>query len=337
MNLTSSGKAARSATSRRLGCGILLAAFVLPALPAEPYRGPIIDVHLHTSTTEDLKNIRRGFARPGAESSPLAADLAAVTQANVVSRALGVRALTDLPALDPASHFKATLAEMDRLNIRRVMLSGDDDAEAARWARHAPGRILIGTGSWDVSGARMARTAGLLDCIGEVNAQYAGLAPTDPALEPMWAYAESEDLPVAYHMHPGPPGAPFIGTNLRASLGRPLLLEDVLRKHPKLRLYVMHAGWPFVDEMIALMWDYPQVYVDVAVINWTLARAEFHGYLKRLVDAGMADRIMFGSDQMVWPEAMAKAVEGVDSAPFLTPDQKKAIFHDNAVRFFRLK
>lgn len=45
---------------------------------------------------------------------------------------------------------------------------------------------------------------------------------------------------------------------------------------------------------------------------------------------------MFGSDQMVWPESITLAVEGVDSAAFLTAEQKRAIFHDNAARFLKL-
>src|SRR4051812_25092594 len=52
-------------------------------------------------------------------------------------------------------------------------------------------------------------------------------------------------------------------------LGNPLLFEDVLIRLPNLRLYVMHAGWPFLDEMIALLYAYPSVYVDVGVIDWT--------------------------------------------------------------------
>ena len=45
----------------------------------------------------------------------------------------------------------------------------------------------------------------------------------------------------------------------------------------------------------------------------------------------------FGSDQMVWPESITLAIEGVDRAAFLTPEQKRAIFHDNAARFLGLK
>lgn len=45
---------------------------------------------------------------------------------------------------------------------------------------------------------------------------------------------------------------------------------------------------------------------------------------------------MFGSDQMIWPEAAGLAVEGIESASFLTEEQKGDIFYNNAVRFFRL-
>jgi uncharacterized protein len=45
---------------------------------------------------------------------------------------------------------------------------------------------------------------------------------------------------------------------------------------------------------------------------------------------------MFGSDQMVWPEAIGMAIEGIQSANFLTEEQKRDIFYNNAVRFFRL-
>ncbi len=45
----------------------------------------------------------------------------------------------------------------------------------------------------------------------------------------------------------------------RAALNNPLLLEKMLIRHPKLRVYVMHAGWPMLNEMIALLAMYPEV------------------------------------------------------------------------------
>ena len=41
-------------------------------------------------------------------------------------------------------------------------------------------------------------------------------------------------------------------------------------------------------------------------------------------------------DQMVWPEAVGLAVEGIESATFLAAEQTRDIFYNNAVRFFRL-
>jgi predicted TIM-barrel fold metal-dependent hydrolase len=46
---------------------------------------------------------------------------------------------------------------------------------------------------------------------------------------------------------------------------------------------------------------------------------------------------MFGSDQMFWPETIELAIEGVESADFLSEEQKRDIFYNNAVRFFRLE
>jgi hypothetical protein len=45
---------------------------------------------------------------------------------------------------------------------------------------------------------------------------------------------------------------------------------------------------------------------------------------------------MYGSDQMFWPEAIGMSIEAVDSAPFLTKEQKKDIFYNNAAKFLKL-
>jgi uncharacterized protein len=110
----------------------------------------------------------------------------------------------------------------------------------------------------------------------------------------------------------------------------------VLRKHPKLRIYVMHYGSPLVDEMIAMMFTHANLYVDVSCNNWSFPRAQFHEALKRMVDAGLEKRIMFGSDQMYWPDAIAVAIKAIETAPFLSEAQKRDILYNNAARFLRL-
>lgn len=67
-----------------------------------------------------------------------------------------------------------------------------------------------------------------------------------------------------------------------------------------------------------------------------IPRAEFHEYLRRLMQAGFGKRLMFGSDQMFWPDAIGIAVEAIESAPFLSEEEKRDIFYNNAARFLRL-
>ena len=289
-----------------------------PVAAAEHPARRIIDVHLHAEPADDPR-----FG--SAWTSPLTG-----------------RLMTAAP--DEPTQMSASLQAMRRLNIVKAVVSGPG-SEAVRWKERAPDKVIVGygfddLGKVDLAFLRREHAAGRLQVIGEVAAQYDGVAPDDPRLEPVFALAEELDVPLALHLHPGPPGAPyppFGMAKMRARNGRPLLLEDALVRHPKLRLYVMHAGWPFLDEMKALLYAHPQVYVDLGVIDWSQPAPEFHRYLRGLVEAGYGKRVMFGSDQMVWPQNIEAAVATVEAADYLTAEQKDDIFYNNAARFLRLE
>ena len=246
-----------------------------------------------------------------------------------------------MTATNERDHMQATLAEMKKYNIVRAVVSNDYEV-GLRWRNAAPANIIPAYAfndpvAPDLAFLRREHAAGRLMALSEIAVQYEGIAPNDPKMEPFYALAEELDIPVGIHIGLSKPGIAYDDEpRYRAALSNPMLLEEVLIRHPKLRLFVMHAGWPMADQMVALLWAHPQVYVDTAVINWALPRKEFHAYLRRLVDAGFGKRIMFGSDQMVWPETIGMAVEGIKSATFLTTEQKRDIFYNNAVRFFRL-
>ena len=116
-------------------------------------------------------------------------------------------------------------------------------------------------------------------------------------------------------------------------MGNPFLFEEVLQKHPSLRLYVMHAGYPMLQEMIAILLTYPNVYVDIAYLE---EHAGGPKYIRSLFEAGFENRIMYGSDQMAWPERFQSSIDKINAMAFLTEKQKRKIFYDNAVRFFKL-
>ncbi|MBW3537225.1 MAG: amidohydrolase family protein [Actinobacteria bacterium] len=238
-------------------------------------------------------------------------------------------------------HVEATLAAFDDVGVVRALVSPVPTASAAGFKEASPDRVLVGrkvTDS-DVAEARAAHAAGEFDVISEIAVQYAGISPDDPQLEPLYALAEELDVPVGYHlMAGGPPGRGVIAGMgaMRAAHGNPLLFEDVLQRHPRMRIFIMHAAWPLISELLALLYAYPQVFVDISAINWCLPQPEFHGYLRRIVEAGFTDRVMFGSDQMAWPSTIVRAAQTVEDAKFLSEGQKQAIFHDNAAGFLRL-
>lgn len=288
--------------------------------PHVPVRPAIIDVHIH--------------ALPTPRAEPLC-PLSGLSQTKQPD-GTDVCAQPFAPPSSMQELRRLTLKALNRYNILAVTF-GTDLSVVEIWRHEQPDRILPGiqtTGeNLDIPTLRQMLKSGKLTVIGEVMSQYAGLAPDDPKLEPLFALAEEVDRPVGIHI--AGIGGPTPG--YRVSLGDPLLLEPVLVKHPKLRVYVMHAGFPFLDRMVALLRHYPQVYVDISLIDWQMPRSVFHQYLKGLVDYGFAKRIMFGTDQVSWPQAIDVAVEGIRSAAFLSEEQKRDIFYNNAARFLKIK
>ena len=286
---------------------------LLGQAPVSEERPPIIDMHMHAYPAEGLFS----------GANPVTGEPSA--------------AQTDEAIM------QATIEAMDRFNIVKAVVSGPLDL-VQRWKSAAPSRILASphfphfSPAPDLQLLRRDYLANRLDAMAELTYQYAGIDPSDPRVEPYLALAEELDIPVGFHMGLSGPGVSYRhAPKYRASKGNPLLLEEALQRHPKLRVYVMHAGWPFLDEMKALLWAHPQVYAGLGVINWAIPREEFHDYLRQLVRAGFGKRLMFGSDQMVWPEVIELAIEGIESAAFLTQEQKRDIFYNNAARFLRLE
>ncbi len=273
-------------------------------------RLPIIDMHMHTGLPHDVPPGTPALCRP----APCQGEGGAT--------------------VNSAELMKKTLAAMDQYNIVKGFLSGVDLEAVKAWAKVAPDRFIASPFILKASASELAKlkpsfTSGEFGGMGEIGTQLNGVPPNDPCLEPYFKLAEELDLPVLIHTLGIGPYLP----HFRSAAGSPLLLEEVLTRHPKLRLFVENAGYPFRDEMIAVMYQYPQLYVDMSTISWVIPRTAFYDYLEAFMRAGLGKRIMFGSDQMVWPEKIGEAVEAIEQAPFLTAEQKRDIFYNNAVRF----
>jgi len=245
------------------------------------------------------------------------------------------------PLVAPATDeelLREILAVMHRYNIVLAATSGPLEY-VRRYHQAAPNRIMPGSNTIvSTLGApdslRELIRKGEIAILGEIVPSIEGISPDDEVLEPYLALAEELDVPLAFHMLSFQ--TPYMFPQNRAALNNPLLLEKMLIRHRKLRVYVMHAGWPMLNEMIALLAMYPEVYAEVAGIDWLLPQKEFHRYLRGLTEAGFGKRIMFGSDAAMWPQVISIGIEAIESADFLTEVQKRDILYNNAARFLRL-
>jgi uncharacterized protein len=301
---------------------------------------PIIDVHVHASAADSQG------PPPLAMCTPIAP--MPVWDPATPYPAVFMRLMKEPPCADPVwspatdqALMDETIAAVRRLNVYGV-LSGDT-ARVAAWRAAAPGRFLPGLvfgltrETASVEEVRALHARGELAVLGEVIIQYEGIAPDDPRMAPYWALAEELDIPVGIHIGTGPPGVIYMGASgYRARLHSAMTMEEVLVKHPRLRVYLMHAGFPLLDDLLAVLYAHPQVHVDVGVIVYTQPRAVFYRFLQGIVDAGFEHRVMFGSDQMVWPGTIERAIGVIEEAPFLSATQKRDIFYNNAARFLRL-
>ncbi|HVQ10044.1 MAG TPA: amidohydrolase family protein [Allosphingosinicella sp.] len=321
----------------------MLLLLALPAAAGAQRRPPIIDMHIHA----------RRLSYDGSNAPALCAPPVAMPRwdnARPLDAGLSEPPACDHP-LQPSRTADAvmrdTIAVMARRNVI-AMVSGEP-VDIARWDAAAPERVITGLDLRITprpagaplparSAAEVAalHDAGAFEVLGEVMAQYEGIAPADPRLEPYWALAEARGIPVAIHLGPGGGGDPYRADGYRARDSSALGLEEALVRHPRLRLYIMHAGYPLIDDLLALMAAHPQIYVDIAAIVATEPRHAFYRYLERIVEAGFGDRIMFGTDQGIWPGLIEVAIETIEEATFLSEGQKRDILYNNAARFLRL-
>lgn len=235
-------------------------------------------------------------------------------------------------------HLQKTIEFMDANNVAIGVVSGDNHA-VQEWRSAHPRRFLASFRP-DLSRSDLQESAdtfaqeleqGLWHGLGELTLPYEGLPLSDPVLDPFLRICEHRKIPAAYHTGldgPDPPGS------FQVELGDPLLLQEVVRKFPDLPIIIMHMGWPFFDHALYMMYAFPNVYGDLGVINWILGEALFHRMLLEATETVGSEKLLFGSDQMAWPQMITPAVTAILSADFLTEVEKENILWNNAVGLY---
>lgn len=258
-------------------------------------------------------------------------------------------------AAENKAYLRGVLALMDSLNIVLAVVSGPEEF-LDMWTSTAPARFLAapmfpcdrgitpnrglrpcfrqGSVFPDTAWLRSQLQNRRFQLLGELTNQYAGIRYDDPRMEPYYALAEEFDLPVAVHVGAAPPlTAQGCCPKFRVALGDPLIMEEVLVRHPRLRVHLMHGNPERLPQILNLLQQYPQLHVDLSPVG----REQLHSALRIMQRYRLLDRVMFGTDCAASLESscMRRTVEAYTSAAFLTQEELNGILCGNASRFLR--
>ena len=189
-------------------------AFLADPAQARP-RYDIIDMHFHAERPDAEGPPGGKFCAPYEEWAPRDPGKPIEAYLDWFTGHPTCRTVLTAPT-DAAELRDRGIAMLARFNM--LALAGGSAETVEDFRSHANGRILPAAGFGEaadfptIADLRRLHAAGKLAAISEITAQYAGIAPDDPRLEPYFALAEELDIPVGIHLGPGAPGTAYFAT-----------------------------------------------------------------------------------------------------------------------------
>lgn len=147
--------------------------------------------------------------------------------------------------------------------------------------------------------------------------------PTEAQWYPL--YAACVDLGVAVQFQVGNTGPPTYSSHT----GRPLLIDRIAVDFPELHIVAGHIGWPWTEEMLAIAWKHPNMWIDTSA-----------HLPKHFPDSFVHFLRTFGSDKCIWASDwpildFERPLAQLDTLE-LSPEVTRKFLHDNAVAAFGL-
>jgi predicted TIM-barrel fold metal-dependent hydrolase len=130
---------------------------------------------------------------------------------------------------------------------------------------------------------------------------YVKVYPDDPIYDPIYDYAEDQNLPVMFHT-----GDTATSTgSLKHS--HPLTIDPLANSRPEMKIVICHFGNPWISDVAELIYKHPYVFADmsglVAGDGAKYAEKYIESLATKLSDAiyfaSGADKIIFGTDYPV--------------------------------------
>ncbi|MFC2017450.1 amidohydrolase family protein [Chloroflexota bacterium] len=135
-------------------------------------------------------------------------------------------------------------------------------------------------------------------------------------------YAQCEDLGLIVCLQCGPISGPDL------SYASPLPVQQVAKDFPKLQILIAHGCWPFIDEVLAIMFSRPNVWLSP---DSYLFRPGGHKYVEICNFSGspMQDRCVYGSCYPFGPGIKAR-LQDWKKLPWDEAIMEKVLYNNGA-------
>jgi predicted TIM-barrel fold metal-dependent hydrolase len=150
----------------------------------------------------------------------------------------------------------------------------------------------------------------------------------DKRFYPVYAKCCELDVPVTIH------SSINFSVNRSIAYGRPLYIDEVACDFPELKIVANHGGWPWVNEMVAVAWKHPNVYIEIGAVSPKYIGTPGTGWEPLLVygNSLLQDQVLFATD-FVLPHD--RCVTELKDLP-LKDDVKKKWLGGNAAKLLGL-
>lgn len=178
------------------------------------------------------------------------------------------------------------------LGFESQMLGGSISIEqVARYLARKPDKYLGFAGIDPLVGnviSRIdhARSLGLVGVTISPAAQ--GFHPSHSRAQPLYETCSDRGMPLLVH------GVTHLSAEAQLEFAQPVLLDEVARDFPKLKIIISQVGHPWIEETLVLMSKHRNVFADLS--NVVTRPWQLYGLLLSAHQQGVIDRLLFGSD-----------------------------------------
>ncbi len=158
-----------------------------------------------------------------------------------------------------------------------------------------------------------------------------GIPPHHAKMYPIYSTCVELDIPIWFHL-----SINYSTNNMEVE--RPIYLDIVAQDFLELKIIAGHGGWPWVNELVAVAWRNPNIYIDIASYLPKYIGMKGTGW-EQLIHFGnsvLQDRILFGSTWLFMGMSIKQLADGVMELP-LKEEVKRKWLYENAARLLGIK